>query len=187
MRTWPLWIAGTLMGAAIVHILAVLLLPTAIMSTAMGRMAEAISEAGAQAGGEAGVLHTPPPTAASRGVVRPSPDLAYSLCLFDLANGPLLIEASVPDTYWSISAYASNTDNFFVANDTQIPGKRLRLIIAGEDDTEATPAGVPVTFSPSRKGLVLMRMLVTDAASYAAHDAVRRDVRCETLPRAARP
>lgn len=173
MKTWPLWLAGTAMGAVIVHILAVLLTPPAIMTVAMARMADA--------GADRRVLHTPPPTAESRTVVRPSPDLAYSLCLFDLDEGPLLIEADVPETYWSISAYAANTDNFFVANDTQIPGNRLQLLIRREDDAEAGPAGVPVTFSPTRRGLVLMRMLVTDADAYAALDQVRRSARCETL------
>lgn len=173
MRTWPLWILGALMGAAIVHILTVLLLPGTVMAVAMARLADA--------GADRGILHVPPPTAEARSVVRPSPDLAYSVCLFDLARGPLLVEAAIPDTYWSISAYAANTDNFFAANDSQIPGDRFSVIIATEDQAEALPEGVPVTFSPTRKGLVLMRMLVTDRDSYLAHDAVRRQSRCGPL------
>ena len=54
----------------------------------------------------------------ARAIVRPSPDLLYAGCAFDLADGPLRIQATVPrDTYWSLSMFAANTDNFFVVND----------------------------------------------------------------------
>ncbi|WP_422006664.1 DUF1254 domain-containing protein [Pyruvatibacter mobilis] len=174
MRTWPLWIAAAFVAAIIVHILTVLLLPPAIMSMAMIRMADA--------GADAGVVHAPPPDARARTVVRPSPDLAYSICLFDLTKGPLLVKATVPDTYWSVSAFAHNTDNFFVVNDQQLPGDTLELLIKREEDEISGFDGVPVSFAPTDKGVVLMRMLVTDRDSYLKNDTVRRSASCETIP-----
>jgi len=173
MRTWPLWIASALVAAVIVHIVTVLLLPPSIMTLTMARMADA--------GADAGVVHAPPPDANSRSVVRPSPDLAYSICLYDLDDGPLLVTAKVPDTYWSLSAYAHNTDNFFVVNDQQMPGDELRLLIKREKDDVPGFEGVPVSFAPTDRGIVLMRMLVTDRDSYLKNDAVRRAASCETV------
>ncbi len=173
MKTWPLWIAAAIISAFIVHIVAVLLVPPVVMTVAMARMADA--------GADQAIVHMPPPTAASRSVVRPSPDLAYSVCLFDLSKGPLLVKAKVPETYWSVSAFAHNTDNFFVVNDQQITGDTLEFIIRREEDELAGYSGVPVSFAPSDRGIVLMRMLVTDREQYLEMDPVRRQATCETL------
>ncbi len=173
MRTWPLWLAAAFICAIIVHIVTVLMVPPTIMSLAMMRMADA--------GAQTRVLHTPPPDASARTVVRPSPDLAYSICLFDMSEGPLLVRAQVPETYWSVSAFAHNTDNFFVVNDQQVPGDTFELLIRREDDEVSGHSGVPVSFAPSNKGIVLIRMLVTDRDSYLALDPIRRTATCETL------
>lgn len=175
MKTWPLWIAAAFVLTVIVHILTTLLVPPAIMSVAMIRMADA--------GAADRVLHTPPPDASSRTVVRPSPDLAYSICLFDMSEGPMLVKATVPDTYWSVSAFAHNTDNFFVVNDQQIQGDKLELLIRREKDEVAGFEGIPVSFAPTDKGVVLMRMLVTDRDNYLELDPIRRNATCETLSR----
>ena len=65
----------------------------------------------------------------SRGVVRPSPDLLYSACPFDLSKGPLKITAHVPhSTYWSVSGFDAATNNFFVRDDQQIAGDSIEII-----------------------------------------------------------
>jgi len=175
MKTWPLWIGAVLVLTVIIHILTVLLVPPGIMTVAMMRMADG--------GADTRVVHTPPPDASSRAVVRPSPDLAYSICLFDMAEGPLLVKAQVPDTYWSVSAFAHNTDNFFVVNDQQLRGDTLELLIRREDEEVPGFGGIPVSFAPTDRGVVLMRMLVTDEDSYLELDPVRRTATCETLKR----
>ncbi len=96
LRNWR-WIAGTLLIAAVVHIASVLLLPRLIMMrtmTAMTKIATANT-----------IFFPPRPTARARGVVRPSPDLLYSVCVYDLetAGGALRISThDMPNTYWSI-------------------------------------------------------------------------------------
>lgn len=175
MKTWPLWIGAAFVLAIIVHILVVLLVPPSVMTLAMMRMTDA--------GAADRVLHTPPPDASARTVVRPSPDLAYSICLFDMSEGPLLVKATVPDTYWSVSAFAHNTDNFFVVNDQQLRGDTLELLIRREDDEVSGFDGIPVSFAPTDRGVVLMRMLVTGRDNYLELDPVRRNATCETLSR----
>jgi uncharacterized membrane protein len=175
MRTWPLWIGAAIVLTLIVHILTVLLVPPSVMTLAMMRMADADADNR--------VLHTPPPDASARTVVRPSPDLAYSICLFDMSKGPMLVKAAVPETYWSVSAFAHNTDNFFVVNDQQVAGETLELLIRREEDEVTGFDGIPVSFAPTDKGVVLMRMLVTDRENYLELDPVRRNATCETLTR----
>ena len=48
----------------------------------------------------------------SRHVVRPSPDLLYASCIYNLKEGALTIEAPVPARYWSMQFYQMNTDNY---------------------------------------------------------------------------
>src|SRR5688572_4405526 len=60
--------------------------------------------------------HPPRTSVKSRTVVRPSPDLAYSACVYDLAEGPVRVTASAWDDYMSVSVFAHNSDNIFVIN-----------------------------------------------------------------------
>ena len=174
MRTLPLWILGTLVGAAIFHILTVLAVPY----MQMGLVLNGVDDLG----GNNAAIHNAPPTAADRTVVRPSPDLAYSVCTFDLDEGPLLMTARIPDnTYWSVSVFARNTDNFFAANDQDIDADSVSFIIKREDDELPGYDRVPVIYSPSARGLVLFRTLVEDEASFAKADPVRRAATCQTL------
>ena len=53
----------------------------------------------------------PMATADNQPIVRPSPDLAYSGCVFDVSKGPVLLDiAPVPDHYWSVSVFDARTD-----------------------------------------------------------------------------
>ena len=89
-------------------------------------------------------LLPPLPTDTSRGVVKPSPDLLYALCVYDLAKGPVVVSAMPSADYWSVALYAGNTDNFFVLNDRQAAGKPVTLVIADReaaDDKERASYG----------------------------------------------
>lgn len=50
----------------------------------------------------------------AREVVRPSPDLLYSLCAFDLSQGDVSVTVGSTPGYWSISFYDRATNNFDV-------------------------------------------------------------------------
>src|SRR5262249_38983893 len=69
--------ATTLAIALLVHSGTLYALPRLVIRRALSRM------------GEPNSIHfASPPTAASRMVVRPSPDLLYASCPFDLSSGP---------------------------------------------------------------------------------------------------
>ena len=118
----------------------------------------------AQLGGENVALPAPRVTAESRGVVRPSPDLLYTACVFDLSKGPLHISAPVQDSYVSVAAFAADTSNFFSQNDSQVAAgadgvKRFDIVLA-RDSGVAVPARATLVVAPSTRGLVLFRSLV---------------------------
>lgn len=103
-----------------------------------------------------------PPTAKDRAIVRPSPDLHYSILCYDVDRGPLLIRATIPEgQYWSISGYSASTDNFFVINDLQARSNPVEVVLVpkGMKYLNATGRAHLVT-APSRRGIVLIRTVI---------------------------
>ena len=172
--SWLKWGAVTLVLAAVIHWAAVAYAPALIMSRAMSALG---------AKGTNVITHGERPTAASRRIVKPSPDLLYSQCVFDVSRRPLKITAAVPtDTYWSVSLYAANTDNFFVLNDTQAKGQPATIVLMGPGQTvPPMPEGTRVVTAPTAKGIVLFRTLINDDAREADLDQQRRAAKCELM------
>lgn len=179
-RSWIGWSLATLMIAVLAHMASMHFAPRFIMHIAMSRM-----------GALNTMHHQRRVTAESRGVVRPSPDLLYSACPFDLTNGPLLVTAPVPQgTYWSVSVFDADTNNIFALNDKQANGKGVRLTI--EDANPNPPYGTKGAYvyaisldhsvkSPTKHGLVLFRTLISNEKDFATLDAVRRQANCKLL------
>lgn len=114
-------------------------------------------------------------------IVRPSPDLAYSSCPFDLSDGPLLVTyVPVPGRYSSLSVFDARTDVVFVRNDVQAGGKPLKLVIAQAG--QKVPAGFETVRVSYPKGIALVRLLLADPKEIAQLDAVRRQSNCATIP-----
>jgi uncharacterized membrane protein len=173
-REWTFWIAATIVVAVLVHVGSVYAVPRVIMATALARL------------GEPNTMHFGRrPDATARAVVRPSPDLLYSTCSFDLSKGPLRVTAHVPHTtYWSVSAFDSATNNFFVKNDQEIAGDSLEVLLTyrGQALPRSDNALERITlFAPSEKGLILIRMLIDDDKHLPALQAIQRQAHCETV------
>ncbi|HTO39504.1 MAG TPA: DUF1254 domain-containing protein [Rhizomicrobium sp.] len=169
-KIWP-WIVATLVVAAVVHGFTLVAAPGFIMGKVLARMGPVNQ-----------MQHQGQVTAASRQVVRPSPDLLYSICPFDLSAGPLRVTAKVPPgTYWSVSIFDADTNNVFVRNDRQVQGGIDLVLVRKADAGRAVPKGATAVPLPSVKGLVLFRTLIQNEADFAAIDAVRRQARCGTL------
>jgi uncharacterized membrane protein len=171
-RSWT-WIVATLVVAVLVHGASVYFLPRLVMWRTMS----AISR-------NAGInmmAYGQRPTSRSRGVVRPSPDLLYSTCIYDLdaAHGALRVHArGMPATYWSVSAFDADTNNFYVMNDRQARhGAVDFLLIAPGTFVDGTR--LPVVIARTRRGIVLFRTLIDDETEIAEIDAARRNAKCE--------
>lgn len=170
-------IAGLLLTVVMVHGLTVWFLPRAIMVAVLKGSASQTMET------VNGVVLPPPVTASSRSIVMPSPDLLYSLCRFDLSNGPMHITANPQHPkYWSLALYAANSDNFFVRNDQQTQQKPINFWLVQNNDAASrniAPQDSEVIESPTARGLLLMRILTSNyAQEKTAVEAARRTLRC---------
>ena len=145
--------------AAGLHAATVWYLPRLAMKTAMARFEDSGMAANT-------IAHVPPTDETSRRVVRPSPDLLYSVCMLDLSDGPVRIRAAGWDGYMSLSLFAANTDNIAAFNDSQIAGDIDVTIVQSGD------AGVALG---SERGIALIRRLAADDAAIARADTARRE------------
>lgn len=113
-------------------------------------------------------------------VVRPSPDLAYSSCPYDLSAGPIAIDVTpVEGRYTSLSVFDAATDVIFVRNDVEAGGRPIRIIVAREG--QAVPAGSETIRTNHDRGIALVRLLLKDPAEIGGLDAVRRQSTCATV------
>lgn len=174
MRKTLVWSAAVLSLAVIIHIIAIFAVPNVIMGTLISRAGEA--------NGVNTIFHGKRADATSRQIVRPSPDLIYSMCVFDLSNGPVTLAAPIPtDTYWSLSAFDDNTNNFFVVNGRQITTDHVEFVLARDSYQAPAVGGAPVILSPSTTGVVLFRTLIQSEDRFEALDEVRKQATCAPL------
>lgn len=119
-------------------------------------------------------------TADNQPIVRPSPDLSYSSCVFDISKSPVLIDvAPVPDHYWSVSIFDARTDVAVVRSDRDTGGKAVRLALMKAGQT--APKGYePVTLQHDR-GIALIRILLARPDEFSAIDVIRRKSTCKQV------
>jgi len=156
MKGWLRWIGLTLALAVVFHFLTVFFMPRVIMALAMKRLSNR------SAAGINRLIHAPRVSVDSRQVVKPSPDLLYSICVYVVSEKPLRISAPVPDTYWSISLYQTNTDNFYVLNDRQAKSNPVNILLVGPDMALPQAENAQVVVAPTNQGIFLLRTLIED-------------------------
>lgn len=176
-RLWFYRSLTLLTTAVLAHLLAVWAAPRLIMHVLMNGSAAHAMNMHNQA------AYPPAVDASARDVVMPSPDMLYSVCTFDVRQGPLRISADPRlSSYWSIALYAANSDNFFVLNDRKAAGKPVDLWLVSEGANaggQQPPAGAEVVVSPSFTGFLLMRVLTGDyEAEKAVLEPARRTLHC---------
>jgi uncharacterized membrane protein len=155
-REW-LWLAPALLASfAVAHWLTLRAYPAQ-------KMQEVIDRTGRNGERENTLVHGRPVTPESRNVVRPSPDLVYSICVYDLDGGPVDIEMTRFDAYHSLSLYDARTNNYFTLNDTQYDGdaKAVRIAARAGDGRSGggDASGRETVVSPTRQGVALIRRL----------------------------
>jgi uncharacterized membrane protein len=146
------WLLGILAVAWAGQYLLAMVVPNLIM--------EGVYFQGTKDGGYNQMVVRPVPDDTSRSVVRPSPDLLYASCLYNLEDGPVVIEAPIPERYWSMQFYQMNTDNFAGITNQRADSKRVgsvaKVTLIRADDDPANYQG-EVIQSPTDRGIVLLR------------------------------
>ncbi len=168
MKNWVIALISFLAAAVAGHILVLYQAPGFIMDRAMS----ATEENGVETHN---FQLTPRTTPQSQTVVRPSPDLAYSICRFDLDATPLEIRAAPWEPYASVSLFDEQTRNF--ATVRAETGAAFRLLPPGQKAQTDTDV-----VSPTRKGLMLIRRLAPTRDDYARVKAIASGDRCALEP-----
>ena len=156
------------------------LLPGFIMGKAMERF-ETL-------GGEPNIAgHFPPIDETARTVVRPSPDIIYSGCMYDVSNGPVAITlpALEGESYVSVSFFDARTNNFAAFNNRDFGGAAAEILLV-QDSGLTQPNRVmaevdELVFAPTSTGLVLLRRVLSGGVTIEDADAHRRQFVCEAL------
>jgi uncharacterized membrane protein len=171
IRNWLLPLFAGLIVAAIAWQGTIAATPYALMSAAMHKIG--------QGGGVNQFRFAELATPDNQPIVRPSPDLLYSSCVFDVSEGPVLIDVEpVPDAYWSVSIFDARTDVAKVVSVREQGDKPARLVLHNQDmQLEMVPDYDPVALKYD-KGIALIRILLNDPSKYAEIDAIRRKSRC---------
>ena len=120
-------------------------------------------------------------TADNQPIVRPSPDLSYSTCVFDLSKGPVLVDVMpVPGRYWSVSIFDARTDVAAVRSDRDTQGGPARLALMRQG--QKAPSGYEPVLLGYDRGLALIRILLANPSEFPVVDAIRRKSTCKQLP-----
>lgn len=169
------WIFPILAGA----VLGVGAYQATLLATPYALMQAAMMKVGKQ-GPAYQFAFAPMTTAENQTIVRPSPDLSYSVCAFDVSKGPVLVDVQpVPGYYWSVSVFDARTDVAAVRSDRDTKGAPARLALIKQGQT--APAGYDPVRVGYDRGLVLIRILVAPASTFPTIDAIRRKSTCKQV------
>jgi uncharacterized membrane protein len=175
-RSALVWFAATLALAVGFHYGTIVAYPRLLMSLAERKLSAEI--------GKNVVRHRGGPNPAHRIVVSPSPDLIYSVIVFDLSEAALHITAPITGTYMSLSLYAENTDNFFVMNDRQVTGGKFDIVLAGQEVKDTPIPGAQLVRSPSKTGIALIRYFIGDGKQAEQIKTRQKQIQCDILGKA---
>lgn len=94
-----------------------------------------------------------------------NPDTITSFCEYDVSKKRIRFKTGkIPQSgYWSISAYAWNTDNFFTLNNKHLqvsPESPLEIVFGKEKALSEAFSNARVVASPSSRGVILVRFCV---------------------------
>jgi uncharacterized membrane protein len=93
-----------------------------------------------------------------------SPDIIYSFAAYDVSQGPIRIHCVIPTdiTYWSVSFYDMNSQNFFVENSLAAQSSELDLILAAQGVDSKLLLNEKVITSSTNKGMIAIRAVISD-------------------------
>jgi uncharacterized membrane protein len=164
-----------LVGAGIVHIVILLLVPQLAERNAWARFA---------------VISSPNRTVLVEGEVRQAlnaadPAFQAAACRFDLSSGPVQVTAQGKVPFWSASVYDRGGRNLYSLNDRSGGGGALDLVMLTPEQMTAVRQGLPEAFTrsvfvevPDGEGMLVVRAFASDSSfEPAAADFLRR-MRC---------
>lgn len=158
-----------LISAVCVHLAVILSAPRLLMNGAMDRISAQRNI----------WRHEERASETARALFRPTTDVALSRCVYDLSHGPVRISAERWRDYASLTLYGANSDSFFTLSDREAPdGFDITIVRAGRAPPEHASQ---VAYSPSTRGVAILRRLAPTTNRFAAAELARQSDRCSGL------
>ena len=182
LRVPVLYVLLGVVLAGLIHIAAVLTLPTLAPKNAWARLVPL--------GPVNTMIQIPPASPDQEIIPMMAPDVRYAFCRFDLADGPVRLEAAIPNDLWLIAFYTPKGDNFYTVAGADMRRAQLDLIIAKADQPVAE-AGVDapeeadqvvVVTSPVEEGIAVIRAPVSGPSRAARAEAALKATSCGLHP-----
>lgn len=163
MRSLLYAIALGLVGAGIVHIVILLMVPTFSERDAWSRLAES--------GDLYSFVRTERDDARAVSIKSDDPLFESAACRFDLTNGPVRIVSTGNVPFWSISIYDRRGNNLYSFNDRTAAGGDLDLVVVTpaqilELRKDPPPEIISSVFAETNasEGVAVLRSFVPDAS-----------------------
>lgn len=174
MRPWILSLVWIVILSAIIHVAAVWAVPR----VTMGQVLDGLSSEGVN------VARRPVRADATlRKGGNPTPDILYTRCVYDVGGQGLMVEATVPNSYWSMVVYGSDSRTFFMTDSIRSTGK-VKVLIVSDDSfgNKTAPQGVTLLRVPTSRGLVLFRTLVDSEEAFPDLRYAQQQMTCTAAP-----
>lgn len=168
-----------LVGAGIVHIVVLMLVPDFSKRNASARFA-AVSSFNQMTGIG--------PDAAATILGAPDPAFQMAACRFNLSSGPVHVAASGKVPFWSASVYDSGGNNLYSLNDRSGTSETLDFVVLRPEQMIGLRQDVPEAFTqsvfvemPAEDGFLVVRVFVPDESWKPAVSAFLARVTCTPL------
>lgn len=179
MGLYP-WVIGGVIAGGIIHLLAVLGIPTLAERDAWSRLSQVLKP------------NTLVVADGKNGAALPfsPPDVIAAYCLFDISEQNVIVRAPLSDTAWSLAVSSQQGENFYLVTGADIKKSEARLILirrdrlAEETATEKTDEGEDqnIVVSPSEKGFIVIRAPLQGESFRAQALNDLKKARCDVQP-----
>ena len=149
------------LGALLIHILTIFLIPGFAENDAWARLPKQVED------GYFTLVNRDDPLAASMQAF--DQNFVYGACRFGLSEGPFGLAGGTAPTFWSLSVYDRRGINLYSINDKSLQGNDLDVVIATplqitelQKDMPPELSGSVFVEADTRDGFVLLRSYVPE-------------------------
>jgi uncharacterized membrane protein len=176
---WAMTLAGAAMIAALVHIIAILIIPLYATRDAFARLSDL--------GPVDQTILLPQAAPEQRLIPYGDPAVASAFCRFDLSAGPVRVKAPIdPSGFVSLSFHTRRGAIFYALTDKAATRGALEALVVTEDqlralqakDDEDTPVQDLRILSTTKAGFVMMRSLSEEPSLYPRAESTVKSLSC---------
>jgi uncharacterized membrane protein len=172
-----LWLLGGVMLGGIVHLATVLLLPSMATQDAYSRLAP-MTPVNA-------VTAIAPPSPENAVMPFMDPAFAWSVCRYDIADGPLKFSVPVSQAYTSVSFYTRTDVAYYAINDRAAGRRSIELDLMTTEQRNDLPENEEITAadrliveSPTTTGLIVIKSLAPEPGLLQAARSALAGAQC---------